>query len=193
MKQLIIYTARISIRDISVFEYLPFFLFPVFLSFFGYLAYSTLIVIFFAAKYCNQFNHLLNPFFIRITGIHNSLFLFISNIFILMYSCLFYCLAQLMIYLYKNEPFNLSHLMVFLILSICSILFGNIVSVIRRFIDNYKIINVLFIFLYILLTYVIWEFVKFGTKNFIIMVISVGAWILQLMIIKRYDYSKKYI
>ena len=186
---MLFYVHRINLRDASIGEYLSVLVITVFL---GYIENQELspfaVLLLLISKYCNQFKNILDASFIKITGIHNSVFLLISNMLILAYTTFFFCAAQVFIYFYFNKFYSLKYIVIFTVMNFFSILIGNLISIIKRF-NDLKIINILSNIGFLLIFSTVSFFVISMTNYLALLTIIVITWIFQLVIIHRYDRS----
>jgi hypothetical protein len=193
MIKLIFYISKINFRNASIGEYLSVFIFPVFLSFLEKQEFSPLVILLLINKYCNQFKNMIDPFFVKLTGIYNSTFLLTSNVLIIFYTFIFYGLAQILICIIEIKLFDLHNLYYFLTLNFLSIILGNLISVLKRFNDFSNIINAVLNLSHFVLLFVIW--VSFIVINdfFYPLIVNISFWVFQLLIFHKYDRNKKYI
>lgn len=192
MIKLIFYISKINLRNASIGEYLSMLIFPLFLSFLEKQELSPLVVLLLVNKYCNQFSNMIEPFFVKITGIYNSTFLFTSNILIILYTSTFYGLSQILILFYDIKLFHLHNLYNFLILNILSLTLGNLTSLLKRFNDFSNIYKALLNFLHFILLFIIWTCILLVNKHLFFLIISISLWGFQLLLIQKYDRNKKY-
>lgn len=188
MIKLLFYIHKINLRDGSIGEYLSFWIVPVFFSFIERHDFSPFVILLLISNYCNQFKNILEPFFIKITGMHNSTLLLISNLLIFIYSTFFFSMAQIFIYFYFDELYDNKYLLIFTTINLLSIIIGNFISIVKRFNDS-KLIGIFLNICFFVIFSAIYFLLIYLSNYKVIIVIAVCIWIVQLITIQSYDNS----